>query len=160
MARQVTRNHGIAWVAASIGVSRGSNVASRYIDFASVRGMSFDDLARHMASRDGKAVATTADANDFIHRAAEDNRRIERRNNLVLGFILLAGGLVIGALRVIVLLDPAYQQQILAASSLRRLVVELVPSILWLFATSAAVIIGLLRLWRGLRGLAPRARLE
>ncbi len=69
--------------------------------------MGFDDLARHMASRDGQQVAAPTDANDFIRRAAEENRRIDRRNDLILGSILLVGGLIVAALSLLISLDSS-----------------------------------------------------
>jgi len=100
--------------------------------------MGFDDLARHMASRDGKATAAPTDANDFLHRAAEDNRRIDRRNNLILGTILLVAGLIVGVLMVVIMIQAA-------ASGV------FVRWIGGLFGAGAAVGIGATRIWRGLR---------
>ncbi|GEM_PF-4369607 len=99
--------------------------------------MGFDDLARHMASRDGKATAPTS-ANDFIAQAAADNRRIARRNNLVLGTFLLVAGLI-GTIAIVAWMIQAHSQG---------------GSVRWiggLFAAGAAVCVGAERLWRGLR---------
>lgn len=68
--------------------------------------MGFDDLARHMASRDGtkaKPGPITADA--FLAEAAESDRRLSRKRDLILGPILLVGGLVVLAFLALYLLD-------------------------------------------------------
>jgi hypothetical protein len=95
--------------------------------------MGFDDLARHMASRDGKKVDAPSDAKDFIRRAGEENVRIDRRNNLILGTILLVGGLGVGTLALQVSLEDGGRTGMLGAS---------VGMVAW----------GLQRLYRGLRG--------
>jgi hypothetical protein len=102
--------------------------------------MGFDDLARHMASRDGKALAAPSDANEFVRRAKEDNRRIDRRNNLILGPILLLGGLA----GVIVLGSLALDGAALEAGWIR--------SVLLMTLAGGAACFGAERIWRGLRG--------
>jgi hypothetical protein len=101
--------------------------------------MGFDDLARHMASRDGTATAAPTDANDFIRRAAEDNRRIDPRNNLILGTILLLSGLIVGTLMVVLMIQAADQG-------------VMVKSVGGLFFAGASTIIGAQRISRGVRG--------
>ncbi|MFN0247109.1 MAG: hypothetical protein ACKV2T_09375 [Kofleriaceae bacterium] len=102
--------------------------------------MGFDDLARHMASRDGNALAAPSDANEFVRRANEDNRRIDRRNNLILGPILLLGGLagviVLGALA----LDGS------------AVTTGWVRSVALMTLAGGAACVGAVRVWRGLRG--------
>jgi len=57
--------------------------------------MAFDDLAKHMAARDGrkKLAAVPLDAEQFVAEEAIADRRRDRTRNLVLGSILLLGGL-------------------------------------------------------------------
>ncbi|MGE0872177.1 MAG: hypothetical protein AB7P03_26700 [Kofleriaceae bacterium] len=54
--------------------------------------MGFDDLARHMASRDNKKLEGGT-ANEIVAKAAVAERRMNRTADLVLGLILLIGGL-------------------------------------------------------------------
>lgn len=68
--------------------------------------MGFDDLARHMAARDNKKLGpANATADEMVAEIAKSDRRMDRTRNLVLGPILLVGGLVIGVLYVLYLLD-------------------------------------------------------
>lgn len=99
--------------------------------------MAFDDLARHMAGRDGQPLAPPTSASEFIARAAEENRRIDRRNNLILGPILLLGGLGVGALALLVSLEGGGRTGLLGLSF-------------------GGVVLGIQRIYRGLRG--DRAR--
>jgi hypothetical protein len=55
--------------------------------------MAFDDLAKHMAARDGKKKAMiTGDANQIIAEAAKANARLNRQRDLILGPLLLVFG--------------------------------------------------------------------
>ena len=60
--------------------------------------MAFDDLAKHMAQRDGKRTGTVGSASDVIAAAHEANRRADRTRDLILGPLLLVGGAVIAVL--------------------------------------------------------------
>ena len=59
--------------------------------------MAFDDLAKHMAAREGKKkkllAAAPLSAEQFVAEEAIADRRRDRTRNLVLGSILLLGGL-------------------------------------------------------------------
>jgi hypothetical protein len=95
--------------------------------------MGFDDLARHMAARDGKKAAPVAgNAKDFIAQAQAENRRLDRRNNLILGAILLVGGIGCGILGLV-----------LASEGGR------VPFLLG--GSAVGVIVGAQRIWFALR---------
>ena len=113
--------------------------------------MAFDDLARHMASRDGKKVAQTQPAgiDQFMAEAAEADRRMNRKRDLILGPLLLVGGLVMLTLFALYLIDALnptpHAQRPPSGDSF------LVPT----GATVAAagmVIVGVLQTIRGLRG--------
>ncbi|MGE0396601.1 MAG: hypothetical protein AB7T06_07795 [Kofleriaceae bacterium] len=78
--------------------------------------MAFDDLAKHMAAREGRQVAAPTDANEFMRRAAEENRRIDKRNDIILGAILLLGGLGVGTLALQVSMDGGGRTGLLGAS--------------------------------------------
>lgn len=58
--------------------------------------MAFDDLAKHMAARDGKKKVSSAplSAEQFLAEEAIADRRRERTRNFVLGSILLIGGAI------------------------------------------------------------------
>src|SRR5262245_44169562 len=60
--------------------------------------MGFDDLAKHMAARDGrkKAQAQTTDPDRIVAEAVKSDRRMSRIRDLVLGPLLLVGGLAVG----------------------------------------------------------------
>ena len=62
--------------------------------------MGFDDLARHMAARDGrkKARVESSDPDQIVAEAMKSDRRMSRTRDLVLGPLLLVGGLGIGVL--------------------------------------------------------------
>lgn len=60
--------------------------------------MGFDDLARHMASRDGKKGSASTDPAQMLAEAAQSARRMQRMRDLILGPILLVGGIVVGLL--------------------------------------------------------------
>lgn len=59
--------------------------------------MGFDDLARHMASRDGKKakVGQPGDVNTFIAENEEHDRKLQRKRDLILGPVMLVGGAVL-----------------------------------------------------------------
>ena len=59
--------------------------------------MGFDDLARHMASRDGKKklAVPAASADDLAAEIAKADRRLTRTRNLILGPVLMVCGAVI-----------------------------------------------------------------
>ncbi len=67
--------------------------------------MGFDDLARHMASRDGKKAAQTGSVEQLVAEAAEADRRLDRKRDLILGPVLLIGGLVILTFIALYLID-------------------------------------------------------
>jgi hypothetical protein len=68
--------------------------------------MGFDDLARHMASRDKKKLGSqSATADELVAEMAKADRRMDRTRDLVLGPILLLGGLIIGTLYGLYVLD-------------------------------------------------------
>lgn len=111
--------------------------------------MAFDDLARHMAARDKKRVAPAgATADEIVAEMAKADRRMDRTRNLVLGPILLLGGLVIGTLYALYVLDA----------------VDVLPhparheGEFWIWSNGAIVlaggmiIVGARQLYRGLRG--------
>lgn len=67
--------------------------------------MGFDDLARHLASRDGKKklVAQAGSADQIVEEAARADRRMSRQRDLILGPLLLVGGSVVLVLNYLVL---------------------------------------------------------
>ena len=67
--------------------------------------MAFDDLARHMASRDKKKLGKVGSAADFVAQEAKAERRMNRTRDLILGPILLGGGLLLVVLKLLVLKD-------------------------------------------------------
>ncbi len=69
--------------------------------------MGFDDLARHMASRDGKKklVEQAGGADRIVEEAAREDRRMSRRRDLILGPLLLVGGIVVLVLNYLVFMD-------------------------------------------------------
>jgi hypothetical protein len=56
--------------------------------------MGFDDLARHMAARDGKKKLSepVGSADEIMAAAAEADRKMARTRDRVLGLIMLVGG--------------------------------------------------------------------
>ncbi len=62
--------------------------------------MAFDDLAKHMAARDGKKklASPPGDVDQILAAAAAADRRMNRTRDLVLGPLLLIGGLAVGIL--------------------------------------------------------------
>ena len=109
--------------------------------------MAFDDLARHMASRDGKKVPVGS-ADQVVAEAERAARRMSRKRDVILGLLLLVGGLVILGLYGLTILD-AYNPR---PSSLRPPDDTAVFPIYIPVAGGAAVIVGLQKLVRGLAG--------
>jgi uncharacterized membrane protein len=60
--------------------------------------MGFDDLARHMAGRDKQKLSTAKTADELVAEAAVADRRMARTRDLILGPVLVACGLALGAL--------------------------------------------------------------
>src|SRR5688572_27640767 len=60
--------------------------------------MGFEDLAKHMAARDGrkKSQVQATDPDRIVAEALKSDRRMRRTRDLVLGPLLLAGGLGLG----------------------------------------------------------------
>jgi hypothetical protein len=60
--------------------------------------MGFEDLAKHMAARDGrkKSSGQATDPDQIVAEAIKSDHRASRTRDLVLGPILLAGGLGLG----------------------------------------------------------------
>jgi len=56
--------------------------------------MGFDDLARHMAARDKRALRPVPSADVLVAEAARHDRRMTRTRDLILGPLLLIGGIV------------------------------------------------------------------
>ncbi len=112
--------------------------------------MAFDDLARHMAARDGKKPTQPASVDDFLAEAIESERRLSRKRDLILGPVLLLGGLVILAFIALYLADafsdtPHPQRPPETSNKI------LVPTGGVVFA-GGMVIVGLKKMFRGLRG--------
>jgi len=109
--------------------------------------MAFDDLARHMASRDGKKVPVGS-ADQVVAEAEKAARRMSRRRDVILGLLLLVGGLIILGLYGLILLDVFNP----TPSPLRPPEDTLRIPIYLPVGGGAAVIIGLQKLIRGLAG--------
>ncbi|HEY4178631.1 MAG TPA: hypothetical protein VGM90_17415 [Kofleriaceae bacterium] len=104
--------------------------------------MAFDDLAKHMAARDGnKKAMVSGDGNQIVAEAAKANARLNRQRDLILGPILLVGGLVCLAFGLFTVMDDSAQ---LPSENL-RLVLSVISG------GAAGVIIGGRKLSRGLR---------
>src|SRR5262245_27399910 len=67
--------------------------------------MAFDDLARHMASRDKRVLSKAASADEMVAEAAQRHRSQARQRDLILGPALLVGGLVGLVLALLTLAD-------------------------------------------------------
>jgi hypothetical protein len=112
--------------------------------------MAFDDLARHMASRDGKKTSQPETVDQFLAEAAAENRRLDRKRDLILGPVLLIGGLVISifiALYLVDAINPTPNPMRPPETSNRILL----PTGGAVFALGM-VVTGLLQTIRGLRG--------
>jgi len=113
--------------------------------------MGFDDLARHMAARDGKKPkAGAANIDNFVAEAAELDRQLARKRDLILGPVLLVGGLVIlvlGGLYLLDAMDP--RPDPLRPPETGN--TYLVPTGAMAFA-AGMVLIGLRKTVRGIRG--------
>jgi hypothetical protein len=114
--------------------------------------MGFDDLAKHMASRDRKQVPIRpADLDKFLADGASADRRTSRVRDLILGALLLVGGGVVLALYVLYLLD--------AMDTTRHPDRHEVRFTLWgpivMAVAAGAMVVGLRQLVRGLRGRSP-----
>jgi hypothetical protein len=109
--------------------------------------MGFDDLARHLASRDGKKVPV-GDADQVVADAQKIARRMGRRSDVILGLVLLVGGLVILGLFGLTVLD-LYNSR---PSHLRPTNGKEGVPIYIAVAGAGAVIVGLQKLIRGLAG--------
>ena len=110
--------------------------------------MAFDELARHMAARDKKKLASNATADELVAEMAKAERRMDRTRNLVLGPILLLGGLIIGTLYLLYFLDALD----IAPHPQRH---EGDVWILWYGApvfVGSMIVVGARQLYRGLRG--------
>jgi hypothetical protein len=115
--------------------------------------MGFDDLARHMASRDKKALSKAASADQMVAEAARADRRQSRSRDLILGPLLLAGGLVAQVIVCLFLFDfydstPHPQRPSSEPESIRVPVIFLVGGFI-------AIGIGFKWTVRGLRGRSP-----
>jgi hypothetical protein len=66
--------------------------------------MAFDDLAKHMASRDGRKKPT-GDVDQILADAATADRRMTRTRNLILGALLMAGGALVAVLCFLYMFD-------------------------------------------------------
>jgi hypothetical protein len=112
--------------------------------------VAFDDLARHMASRDGKKVPVGS-ADQVVAEAQQVARRMSRKRDVILGLLLLVGGLVILGLYGLTYLDAVNP----TPSPLRPPSGDMHFSrYMWyaLVASIGAVIVGLQKLIRGLAG--------
>lgn len=110
--------------------------------------MGFDDLAKHLAKRDGKKLSTGS-ADDVVAEAERADRQLQRKRDLILGTILLVGGatcLVLFGLYLMDAFDP--KPNPLRPPETTNTV--LVPVGL-IAASAGAVIFGLRQLFRGLR---------
>jgi hypothetical protein len=56
--------------------------------------MAFDDLAKHMASRDRKRLSKAASADELVAEVAAADRKMARQRDLILGPLLLLGGVL------------------------------------------------------------------
>ena len=110
--------------------------------------MSFDDLAKHMAKRDGKKKLPMGDAAQIMADAAKADARMTRQRNLILGPILLIGGAVIltlGALNVREVLHLIAAKTPTIGSRNMLLLVG-VPAVALVMFVAGAI-----QTWRGLR---------
>ena len=106
--------------------------------------MGFDDLARHMKARDGGKLSAFTDPNLMMVEAGERAQSSERTSGLVLGPLLVVGGLVM----------------LVLALSVHRVASEAQLPWWWIYiwpAGAGAVIVGGIKLWRGLFGTTATA---
>jgi hypothetical protein len=122
--------------------------------------MAFDDLARHMASRDGrkKVIDGAGDADKILADlgAADVRRKIramDPRRDVVIGALILAAGLAATALYVIYILYVTGFA--FGAKSSQPMFFYSVPA---LALSIGAIIVGTQRLVRGLRARDQVAR--
>jgi hypothetical protein len=110
--------------------------------------MAFDDLARHMARRDGKK-RVDGDASQILADAERADRRMTRTRDLILGTVLLVGGALVAALILVYTFDIFDQ----TPDPQRPPETGRVMLPYGLFAAAVgAVFVGLWRVFRGLRG--------
>src|ERR1043166_745165 len=109
--------------------------------------MGFDDLARHMASRDRKKVPVGS-ADEVVSQAAKVSQRMGRTRDVILGLVLLIGGLGVLLLYVLVVLDAFHKTPRPLRPDSGRVRLRIYMRV----AAGAAVIIGLMKLIRGLAG--------
>jgi hypothetical protein len=109
--------------------------------------MAFDDLARHMASRDRKKVPGGG-AEEIVAQAVKTSRQMGRRRDVILGLVLVVGGCVILGLYALTILDAHNP----TPSDLRPPTGGVGIPIYIPLAGGGAVIAGLLKLVRGLAG--------
>lgn len=114
--------------------------------------MAFDDLARHMASREGKSKLSqpAGTADEILAEAAKASRRLSRSRDLILGPILFFGGIL-----ALVLLG-LYTADALHPTPNRLRAPEsggtvLLPTIAGFGIVGGIVVTGLLQTIRGLR---------
>ena len=104
--------------------------------------MGFDDLAKHMAARDGKKkVLSSGDGDQIIAEAAKADARMNRQRDLILGPILFVGGLASLALCVLLLIDDK--------GGIERHDVRLIAMLMG--GAGAGIVVGGRKLIRGLR---------
>jgi len=120
---------------------------------ASVGTMAFDDLARHMAKRDGKQ-APSGDAQQILADAARADQRMSRSRDLILGPIMMVGGLLILGLYIFylygVFTNPPLQD--IHEGPGGKPVVTYYYSIPLPIITGGMAVLGCLRTIRGIRG--------
>lgn len=116
--------------------------------------MGFDDLARHMASRDGKKGSSPSSGEEILAQAAIADRRMSRTRDLILGSILFVGGLAILGLYVFYLYGVWHNPppQDVHQGPNGKSEVTYYYSIGLPVLTAGMIIGGLLQLVRGLRG--------
>jgi len=110
--------------------------------------MGFDDLAKHMAKRDGrkKSQSKTGDADQIVAEAIKADQRLNRTRDLVLGPLLLVGGLGIEVLVYSMLRNDS--SELVREQSLSYVIMGGVFAL-------GLIIVGLLKTIRGLTRRAP-----
>jgi hypothetical protein len=111
--------------------------------------MAFDDLAKHMASRDGKRKLgqPVGNPDQIVADAAKADRRMSRTRDLILGPLLVVGGAIVLVLNLLVILDAHNP----TPDPLRPPSQGTYP-LYFTAAAAAAVLFGLRQTIRGLRG--------